>query len=759
MGRLRRLLPLGLSIALVLATGATGLQLTSRANAKSEALHQSDRETLQKTLGGLTDQYALFAFQEELGFASSGHWSLRPGDPSDVVRLQGYVTKSAVLNYGAALVAMNRQPISAYAVDPAGLPAANDPGYGPLIEGLLHNQPGLSSVMHVGSVPVVGMGVPVMVGGTAQAVLISYFRADRTPLQTYAQRLHYGKTGEAYVVDSTGTVVAASRAADIGTTLPPNPGLAAVAQGRSGFARFGHGANSRVVSYAPVGIGGWAVLTLQQADEFFGPIRSGHLKIQFALLALLALTAAVIAVLTYKREAARRRYQEELAHQAYHDALTGLPNRVAFGERLQSALARARRHGERLAVLFLDLDRFKVVNDSLGHDVGDDLLIAVVGRLEHCLRPEDNIARMGGDEFTVLMERVGEPADAIRACERILAEVERPFVVSGHQTTVGVSIGVALSDGADSESDILRDADLAMYQAKDHGRSTWAIFENDLAERARHRLDLEVELRAAIEGDQLVLLYQPEVELETGRLVGVEALVRWNHPTLGRLAPDAFIPLAEETGLIVPLGRWVLREACAQTVRWHRRYGPDAPPQVSVNVSGHQFERGARFVAEVTDALNEAGLDPRALVLEITETVFMGDVDATVHTVRELQALGVQLSIDDFGVGYSSLSHLRDLPITSLKLDRSFVAGMDANPSDVAIARSVMVLARSLDLTVTAEGIETERQLDELRALGCLRGQGFYFQRPVSARQISRTLSQASPVTSSAGPGLVAPPS
>ncbi|MBV8236340.1 MAG: diguanylate cyclase, partial [Acidimicrobiia bacterium] len=639
--RLRRLTPLVLSIVLVLATGATGLVLTSRASSKSEALHRQDRETLQTTLGGLSNQYLLFAFKDQLDFASSGPWSLAPGNRADTARLQGYVARSAILTYGAALVGLDHTPLNVYATDSAGLPPPTDGGYLPLVNGLLHNQPGLSSVMHAGPIPVVGLGVPVMVGGVPKAVLIGFFRADRTPLQSYAERLRYGRTGKGYVVDSTGTVVAASDAAAVGTTLPNNPGLAAAGAGGHGFAEFGSGAGRQVVSYAPVGVGGWSVLTLQSANEFFGPIRSGHLRIELALLPLLALAAAVIAVLTYKRESARRQYQEELARQAYHDSLTGLPNRSAFSERLQAALASARRHDEGLAVLFLDLDRFKVVNDSLGHDRGDELLTEVAARLVGCLRAEDTVARMGGDEFTVLIERLADPAYAVASAERILAEMGRPFEVDGHETSIGVSIGIALSEGADSEQDLLRDADLAMYQAKERGRSTWAVFESDLAERARERLDLETELRRAVDGDDLVLHYQPELDLDDGRIVGMEALVRWNHPRLGLLAPDAFIPLAEETGLIVPLGRWVLREACAQTVRWQRRHGTDAVPRISVNISGRQFDRGPRFVAEVDEALEETGLDPGCLMLEITETVLMGDIPAAVETVRSIQELGV----------------------------------------------------------------------------------------------------------------------
>ncbi|MBV8161302.1 MAG: EAL domain-containing protein [Acidimicrobiia bacterium] len=737
-----RLTPLVLSILLVLATGATGLVLTARASSKSEALHRQDRETLQTTLGGLSNQYLLFAFKDELDFASSGPWSLTAGNRADAARLQAAVSRSAILTYGAALVGLDHQPLNVYATDSAGLPPPTDLGYLPLINGLLQNQPGLSSVMHVGAIPVVGLGVPVMEGGVPKAVLIGFFRADRTPLQSYAERLRYGRTGRGYIVDSTGTVVAASDAAAVGTTLLNNPGLTAASSGRHGFAEFGSGSHRQVVSYAPVGVGGWSVPTLQSAGEFFGPIRSGQLRVELALLALLALAAAVIAVLTYKREAARRQFQEELARQAYHDSLTGLPNRSAFSERLQSALASARRHGEGLAVLFLDLDRFKVVNDSLGHERGDELLAAVATRLQACLRAEDTVARMGGDEFTVLVERLDGAVDAVSTAERILAEMARPFDVNGHQTNVGVSIGIALSEGADSEQDLLRDADLAMYQAKEHGRSTWAVFENDLAERARERLDLETELRHAIDGGELVLYYQPEMDLEHSSIVGMEALVRWNHPRLGLLAPDRFIPLAEETGLIVPLGRWVLREACAQAVRWQRRHGADAIPRMSVNVSGRQFDRGALFVAEVAETLEETGLPAGSLMLEITETVIMGDVHAAVETVTGIQALGVGLAIDDFGVGYSSLSHLRELPIDNLKLDRSFVAGLKTHKADAAIARSVMVLARSLHLTVTAEGIETQEQLGQLQSLGCVRGQGFYFQRPVSARQIGRLLGQ-----------------
>jgi EAL domain-containing protein (putative c-di-GMP-specific phosphodiesterase class I) len=325
--------------------------------------------------------------------------------------------------------------------------------------------------------------------------------------------------------------------------------------------------------------------------------------------------------------------------------------------------------------------------------------------------------------------------------QRVIDEIRRPIDLGGHQVFVGASVGIALSaDGEDRAEDLLRDADLAMYRAKERGRSRYEIFETTMGARARLRLDLESELRRALEGDELVLHYQPEVSLDTGRIVGAEALVRWEHPERGLLMPDEFIPMAEETGLILGVGRAVLEKACAQAVEWNRRFGSNAPGHISANVSGRQLPTLVRDVAHV---LGRTGLDPLALVLEITESVVMDDPEAAIPTFQALRQMGVSLAIDDFGTGYSSLSWLKHFPISTLKLDKSFVQGLGVDPADRAIAQSVLTMAALLDVTVTAEGIETEEQAAELVALGCRNGQGYYYARPQRPDEMTRLLAEA----------------
>ncbi|HET8629755.1 MAG TPA: EAL domain-containing protein [Thermomicrobiales bacterium] len=436
----------------------------------------------------------------------------------------------------------------------------------------------------------------------------------------------------------------------------------------------------------------------------------------------------------------RTRLEAQLRHQAFHDALTGLANRALFVDRLGHALARAGRHGERIAVLYVDLDRFKVVNDSLGHPAGDALLGEVAQRLRRCLRAEDTLARLGGDEFTILVEELADGSQAARIAGRIAEEFAAPCAVAGQEVFVAASVGIALNtpDHAGAE-DLLRDADIALYRAKRAGGASYALFDPSMNAAARERLALESELHRAVgpgECREFRLHYQPLVELATGRVAGLEALVRWQLPARGLVPPAAFIPLAEETGLIVPLGSWVLREACRQGVCW-RAAGPDGRPlAVSVNLSARQIlHRG--LVAEVAAALAETGLPPAALTLEITETTLMVEAEATRATLADLRALGVRLAIDDFGTGYSSLAYLKRFPVDTLKLDKAFVAGVAAGAEDTAIVAAVVALARALGCAVTAEGVETAEAAAHLRRLGCALGQGYHFARPLPADEFA----------------------
>ncbi len=467
MTKLRRLAPVIAGVLLVAATGGVGLGLTAQANSKAENLLVQDRTTLQTTLAGLGKQYLLFSLKEGLDYASSGTWQLTPGSQADEARLRSFVQNATFLNYGAALVNLSGQTLDDYTVGP-GLPAASNPGYGPMTKELLAAQPDVSSVMKVDGIPVVAMGVPVDVGGQTAAIFVGFMRMNPSDLETYAEHLHYGKTGLGYVVDSAGTVVAATDPSAIGTLLRQPRALAASARGRSGAYQL----NGLEVNYAPYGVGGWSGVTVESAAEFFGPIRSSDLHIGLALLGLLVVAAAGIIVLGYRQETARRRFQELLAHQAYHDGLTGLANRSLLNTRLHQAVSRARRQGDGVALLYLDLDGFKPVNDREGHEIGDELLVAVAQRLTRVVRAEDTVARIGGDEFAILMEDVTDPLASRQAAERIVGEVSRPVTVRGRDLSVGVSVGIAYSPrGEDDGETMLRDADLAMYRAKDAGKS------------------------------------------------------------------------------------------------------------------------------------------------------------------------------------------------------------------------------------------------------------------------------------------------
>jgi diguanylate cyclase (GGDEF)-like protein/PAS domain S-box-containing protein len=856
MRRVRRFAPLVISLALVAAMGAVGLRVVREANDKADDTHLQDRLTQDRTLSSLTNQYFQFAFKEAFDFGAAEPWTFEPGDPGDAARLRSLASHSVLLQQGAALVGLDRQPLTTWSQAP-GLPDSADPGFRPLISALLEGKPGLSSVMHVGGAPMVAVGVPVMKNGTARAVLIAFFRADQSPLQGYvaglrAQQPHAVRM----LVDSNGVVAASTDAGRIGRNFGADPPVADGRARKYGTSQFRRQGQWFTASSLPTGVGGWGGIVEEPTKSFFGATSTARHRADLALIGLLAIASAGLAVLNSRGETVRRRgearfrslvqnaadmitivdaegrvlydspavervlgyspddrlgrsglplvhpddrsaiesalggivagnthdvvrvevrvrradgcygwfeatasnmladtsvrgivvnlrdirerrtFEERLTHQAFHDPLTSLPNRSLFQDRLAMALGRRRPAESQVAVLFLDLDRFKVVNDSLGHDMGDQLLVQVADRLRTCLRPEDTLARMSGDEFTVLIEDVHDLLATEQVANRLIDCLRSPFTIAGREVFVGVSIGIALGADDVQPEDLVRDADLAMYRAKERGRRRYEVFAADLGDQARNRLELEADLRRGIEQGQLRLHYQPEIDLAEGRLVGVEALVRWEHPTRGLLVPAQFIPIAEETGLIIPLGAWVLEQACLELRRWTAEH-PDRPPmRMSVNVSGRQLEQHRRLVNTVASVLQETAVDPTLLTLELTESVLMDNTELTVTTLRELRALGVEIAIDDFGTGYSSLNYLKHFPISTLKLDRSFVHGIGNDDADAAIARSAIGLAHALHLRVTAEGIELDEQLTQLRDMGCDRGQGFHFSRPVPADEL-----------------------
>lgn len=442
-------------------------------------------------------------------------------------------------------------------------------------------------------------------------------------------------------------------------------------------------------------------------------------------------------------EATLREREEKLLHHALHDALTGLPNRTLFAERLERAIERARRHDDyRFAVLFLDVDGFKVVNDSLGHRIGDELLIEIARRLQTALRALDTVARLGGDEFVILLDGIGVEADAQLAAERLQQTLVSAFNVSGHRVFVSASIGIVMGGtGYVEPADILRDADLAMYQAKFLGKARHAIFTLDMRTQALTRLILETELRSALEQRQLSLYYQPILALSENRITGFEALLRWRHPERGFIPPADFIPIAEATGLILPIGKWVLEEACRQMAAWQAQYAVQPPLSVSVNLSARQFAQHD-LPEQIERMLAQAGLPAQCLKLEITESAIIDDTEAAVRMLERLRGLGVQVQMDDFGTGYSSLSYLHRFPIDTLKIDRSFVNRMTAQGDHTEIVRTITVLARDLEMKVIAEGVETAAQLAVLRQLNCEYGQGYFISKPLEPQAIETLITE-----------------
>ena len=456
----------------------------------------------------------------------------------------------------------------------------------------------------------------------------------------------------------------------------------------------------------------------------------------------------------------RVRAQEKLVHDAFHDPLTALPNRALFLDRLERAIARAKRHEDyKFAVLFIDIDRFKMVNDSLGHSAGDELIVQVARRILRTLRLEDvvarpvaipdsewktkddTLARLGGDEFTVLLDDIHDPADSIRVAERIQNSLEEPFVIYGQDVFTTASIGITANSAHTTAADVLRDADTAMYRAKLHGKARCEVFDQAMHEQAVDRLKLETDLRRACDREEFRVFYQPIISLQTGTIAGFEALVRWERPGAGIVAPGAFISVIEDIGLIVPVGEWILRKSCEQVRRWHRAYPQERMLTMSVNVSGRQFAQ-SELAARMETILQETEVEATAIKLEITESVTMGDPERTIKVIKELKKLGMRISIDDFGTGYSSLSYLRRFPIDTLKIDRSFVTNLESNSENREIVRTIMGLARNLGMDVIAEGTETIEEVSYLKSVNCEFAQGYFFSRPVDSEKAEMLLSE-----------------
>jgi PAS domain S-box-containing protein len=453
--------------------------------------------------------------------------------------------------------------------------------------------------------------------------------------------------------------------------------------------------------------------------------------------------------------------QDKLIHGAFHDSLTDLPNRALFEDRLERAIARAKRHKDyKFAVLFIDIDRVKIVNDSLGHQAGDDLIIQVAKRVQQSLRlddlvtrsvilahpdwntKDDTVARIGGDEFTVLLDDIRNVEDGVRVAERIQNSFKEPFQISGQDIFATVSIGIAASSAQSDAAGLLREADTAMYRAKSRGKARCEVFDEAMHDQAIDRLKLETDLRRAVEREEFRVYYQPIVSLKTGMIAGFEALLRWQRPGVGIVAPGQFIAVTEEMGLIVPIGEWAFRKSCEQAHRWRVEYPQEPKLFMSVNISGRQFAQND-LVAQLGKIVRETEVDPASIKLEITESVTMGDAERTIKVIKELKKLGMHISIDDFGTGFSSLSYLRRFPIDTLKIDRSFVTHMDTNSENREVVRTIVALARTLGMDIVAEGTERPEEVRELKSLGCDFMQGYLFSRPVDREQAEELLAKS----------------
>ncbi len=443
-------------------------------------------------------------------------------------------------------------------------------------------------------------------------------------------------------------------------------------------------------------------------------------------------------VRTYTDITERKKAVEQHAFDAFHDPLTGLPNRALFLDRLQHVLAASQRRPDtpEYAVFFLDMDRFKIINDSLGHTIGDHLLIAVGRKLADCIRPGDTIARLGGDEFAILLENISDPAYTVSVAERIKEKLAHPLDVKGHEVFTSISIGIALgAERYERPEQVLRDADIAMYEAKARGNASYEIFDTKMHANIMDRMQLVSDLRGAVDHKELTLYYQPIIDLKTQQLTGFEALVRWNHPKRGLIYPMEFIPLAEEHGLIYQIGAWILHEACRELKLLQVRYPARPALTMSINISSRQFSQ-QDLVGMLSEILKETGIDPRSLILEITESMIMENVNAAVETMKRLRAMGIQLHIDDFGTGHSSLSYLQLFPVNALKIDRSFINKLTAGGDNQEIITHIVSLAKSLNFEVIAEGVEKEHQLANIQNLNCGYGQGFLFARPMAFQAI-----------------------
>ena len=441
----------------------------------------------------------------------------------------------------------------------------------------------------------------------------------------------------------------------------------------------------------------------------------------------------------------RKQMEQQLLHDALHDSLTGLPNRALFLDRLDHELKRAKTNQDYIfAVLFLDLDRFKVVNDSAGHLVGDQLLVEIARRLEKSVNFTDTVARLGGDEFTILLENIHNIKNAIAVAEKIDQALRIPFSLQGYELFTSASIGIALSSqGYNKPDEIMRDADLTMYSAKEQGRARYEIFNSALHERAITRLQLETDMRRGIEREEFVVYYQPISCLKTGKLAGFEALARWKHPTKGIVSPGEFIPVAEETGAIIPLGTWILKQACQQMQLWHEKYPQTSSLQISVNLSGKQL-REQSLLEKIDSILQETALPGKYLKLEITESSLIENIEVATQTLLDIKSRDIKLSMDDFGTGYSSLSYLHRFPVDILKIDRSFVQDIQINKGNYAIVKAIVTLAHVLNMEVIAEGIEDTYQLDQLKLLNCEYGQGYYFAKPLNKQQAEELIANSS---------------